>query len=120
MEALDHDMATKDKLIPFGILNLENDKLYIFYGSSNKTSDFVCDAFEGWWELVIKAENPKVEEIVIFADNGPENNSHRTQYLSRLVSFSQSSGLRIHGVYYPPYHSKYNPVERSWSSLENH
>ncbi len=104
-------MATKDKLIPFGILNLENDRLYIFYGSSNKTSDFVCDAFEWWWGLV-KAENPEVKEIVIFADNEPENNSHRTQYLSRLVSFSQSSSLKIHGVYYPPCHSRYNPIKR--------
>ena len=68
----------------------------------------------------MKAEHPEVEEIAIFADNGPENNSHRTQYLSRLVKFSQRSGLRIHGVYYPPYHSKYNPIERGWSSLENH
>ncbi|WP_252180576.1 transposase [Endozoicomonas sp. 4G] len=119
VKALDHDMATKSKLIPFGILNLENDQLHIFYGNSNKTSDFVCDAFEWWWDLV-KEENPEVEEIVIFADNGPENNSHRTQYLSRLVRFSQSKGLKIHGVYYPPYHSKYNPIERRWSSLENH
>ena len=67
----------------------------------------------------MKAENPEVEEIAIFADNGPENSSHRTQYLSRLVSFSQNSGLKIHGVYYPPYYSKYNPIERGWSSLEN-
>ena len=28
VKALDHDMATKSKLIPFGILNLENDQLY--------------------------------------------------------------------------------------------
>ena len=118
-KALDHDLAIKDKLIPFGILNLENDQLYIFYGNSNKTSDFVCDAFEWWWDLV-KKDNPEVEEILIFADNGPENNSQRTQYLARLVGFSMKSALRLHGVYYPPYHSKYNPVERPWASLENH
>jgi hypothetical protein len=26
--------------------------------------------------------------------------------------------LTVRLVYYPPYHSKYNPVERCWSSLE--
>ena len=119
VKALDHDMASKNKLTPFGILNLENDQLYIFYGNSSKTSDFVCDALEWWWNLV-KKDYPEIEEIAIFADNGPESNSHRTQYLSRLVKFSQNSGLKLHGVYYPPYHSKYNPIERSWSSLENH
>ena len=85
---------------------------------ANKTSDFVCDAFEWWWDLV-KAENPEAEDIAIFADNGPENSNHRTQYLSRAVCFSQNSGLKIHDVYYPPYYSKYSPIERGWSSLEN-
>ena len=23
-------------------------------------------------------------------------------------------------AYYPPYHSKYNPIERTWGILENH
>ena len=67
----------------------------------------------------MKAENPEVEEIVILVDNRPENSSHRTQYLSRLVSFSQNRGLKIHGVNYSPCYSKYNLIERGWSSLEN-
>lgn len=112
-------MAIKDKMIPFGILNLENDQLHVFYGNSNKTSDFVCDALEWWWELV-KDENPEVEELIIFSDNGPENSGCRTQFLSRLIQFSEQEKLKIHNVYYPPYHSKYNPVERVWSSLERH
>ncbi|MCU7887207.1 MAG: hypothetical protein KZQ59_02320 [Candidatus Thiodiazotropha sp. (ex Lucinoma aequizonata)] len=28
--------------------------------------------------------------------------------------------MTIQLVYYPPYHSKYNPVERLWGVLENH
>ena len=119
VQALDHDMDVKDKLIPFGILNLENDQLHVFYGNSSKTSDFICDALEWWWNLV-KDEHPEVEELVIFSDNGPENSGCRTQYLFRLKQFSERSKLRIHNVYYPPYHSKYNPIERVWSSLEKH
>ncbi len=119
MQALDHDMDVKDKLIPFGILNLENDQLHVFYGNSSKTSDFICDALEWWWNLV-KDEHPEVEELVIFSDNGSENSGCRTQYLFRLKQFSERSKLRIHNVYYPPYHSKYNPIERVWSSLEKH
>ncbi len=30
---------------------------------------------------------------------------------SRMAEFADRSGLRLHLVYYPPYHSKYNPVE---------
>ncbi len=119
VEALDHDMEIKGKMIPFGILNLENDQLHIFYGNSYKTSDFICDAIESWWDS-IKSDNPEIEELIIFSDNGPENGGCRTQFLSRLIQFSDKSKLKIHNVYYPPYHSKYNPIERVWSSLERH
>lgn len=112
-------MATKEKMIPFGILDLESDQLYISYGTSYKTSDFVCDALEWWWDQV-KDVNKETEELIIYADNGPENNSQRTQFLFRIVEFAKRTGWKIRLVYYPPYHSKYNPIERSWSSLENH
>lgn len=112
-------MATKEKMIPFGILDLGNDQLNVVYGNSYKTSDFVCDAIELWWDRV-KADYHDKDELVVYADNGPENNSHRTQFLLRMVAFAQASGLTVRLVFYPPYHSKYNPIERSWSSLENH
>ena len=53
-------------------------------------------------------------------DNGPEINSSRTQFMKRLVEFADRTGLAIELVYLPPYHSKYNPVERLWGVLENH
>jgi hypothetical protein len=40
------------------------------------------------------------------------------QFLKRMVEFADWSGLEIRLVYYPPYHSKYNRIERCWSSLE--
>jgi hypothetical protein len=36
------------------------------------------------------------------------------------VAFAVRHQLTIHLAYYPPYHSKYNPVERCWGILENH
>ena len=42
----------------------------------------------------------------------------RTQFLKRLVELADQTGLVIRLVYYPPYHSKYNRIERCWSSLE--
>ena len=55
---------------------------------------------------------------MIYLDNGPKNSGRRTQFLKRMVEFADWSGLEIRLVYYPPYHSKYNPIERCWSSLE--
>jgi len=51
-------------------------------------------------------------------DNGPNNSGRRTQFLKRMVQFADWSGLEVRLVYDPPYHSKYNPVERCWSALE--
>ncbi len=53
-------------------------------------------------------------------DNGPSAASNRTQFIKRITEFSEATGLKIHLVYYPPYHSKYNPVERCWGVLETH
>ena len=59
-----------------------------------------------------------VRQLVIYLDNGPNNSGTRTQFLKRLVAFADWSGLTLRLVYYPPYHSKYNPIERCWSALE--
>lgn len=44
----------------------------------------------------------------------------RTQWLRRLVEFSAYHGVDIKLAYYPPYHSKYNPIERVFGVLENY
>ena len=59
-----------------------------------------------------------VKRLVIYLDNGPKNSGRRTQFLKRMVQFADWSRLEIRLVYYPPYHSKYNPIERCWSALE--
>jgi hypothetical protein len=40
--------------------------------------------------------------------------------MKRIVEFAQKHCLNIRLAYYPPYHSKYNPIERTWGILENH
>ncbi|MFV0443150.1 MAG: ISAzo13-like element transposase-related protein [Planctomycetaceae bacterium] len=59
-----------------------------------------------------------IQRLVIYLDNGPNNSGVRRQFLKRMVEFVDWSGLEIRLVYYPPYHSKYNPIERCWSSLQ--
>ena len=57
---------------------------------------------------------------MINADNGPENSGVRSQWLKRLVEFSARWETKVLLAYYPPYHSKYNPIERCWGVLEEH
>ena len=70
-----------------------------------------------WW-LQVRAGYGHIKRLVIYLDNGPKNSGRRTQFLKRMVQFADWSGLEIRLVYYPPYHSKYNPIERCWSALE--
>jgi len=58
--------------------------------------------------------------LQIDLDNGPEQASNRTQFIKRLLEFADRNGLVIELVYYPPYHSKYNSVERCWGILQQH
>ena len=57
---------------------------------------------------------------MINTDNGPENNTARTQWIKRLVEFSAEYQVTVQLACYPPYHSKYNPVERVFGVLENY
>lgn len=117
VKALDHDMASKKKLIPGGLLEPVSGQSFLFFGESHKTSDFLVDGLEAWWEQR-KPALSAIRTLVINSDNGPECNGRRTQYLQRLVEFADKTGLIIRLVYYPPYHSKYNAIERFWAGLE--
>ena len=61
-----------------------------------------------------------VELLQIKMDNGPDSSGVRTQFLHRMVQFADHIGKPIQLLYYPPYHSKYNPIERCWGILEVH
>ena len=37
-----------------------------------------------------------------------------------MVEFADGTGKSIQLLYFPPYHSKYNPIERCWGILEQH
>jgi transposase len=60
------------------------------------------------------------DTLILNADNEPENSSSRTQFMKRMMEFSANYNVKVVLAYYPPYHSKYNPIERVWGRLEQH
>lgn len=117
--AADHDFQPAATVTPVGIFLPASDELFMYAVTAKVTSDCLVDRLVQWWEQV-RPRFPQITTLVINLDNGPENHSRRTQFLSRLVQFAQTYGLTIRLAYYPPYHSKYNPIERCWGILENH
>lgn len=117
--ACDHDFKPTATLTPVGIFLPQWNQLYLFFVRSRVTADCLVDILEHWWQEV-KSEFEQTQKLVINVDNGPENHSRRTQFMFRLVNWTQTAQLSIQLAYYPPYHSKYNPVERTFGWLEQH
>lgn len=118
-KAQDHDMGKKAKLVPYGILDVLGGFFTIIFGTNKETSDFIVDCLELWWDGN-KGLYKHIKQLVINLDNGPHNASNRRQFIKRLIEFADKNNLEIELVYYPPYHSKYNFVERTWGILEGH
>jgi hypothetical protein len=119
VQAADHDFKPTGTLTPVGIFLPEFDDLFLYMVTSKVTADCLVDCLERWW-LSVRDRFAYIDTLVLNLDNGPENHSRRTQFMARLVAFAVRYQLTIHLAYYPPYHSKYNPVERCWGVLENY
>ena len=116
-QAGDHDFCN-GFITPFGILDVTADKLEYVFTQTKVTADFMVDAIENYW--IESGYQYSKDTLIINADNGPENNSHRTQFMKRVIEFSAKYSVKVILAYYPPYHSKYNPIERTWGVLEQH
>lgn len=116
--ASDHDYESEHKLTPFGIFLPFYNESFFYFTKSKVTADFIIDCLQDLWPKLKQRFNPNT--LTINLDNGPENSSRRTQFIKRIVDFVYNYGVNIKLAYYPPYHSKYNPIERVWGILENH
>jgi len=117
--ALDHDYTPETILTPAGIFLPEYNELYVALVNSKVTSDCIVDLLDSWWTRN-KARFLGVHTLLLNQDNGPENNSRRTQFIKRIIEFADKHSIHVRLAYYPPYHSKYNPIERCWGALENY
>jgi hypothetical protein len=118
-QGADHDFKPDGVLTPFGLFCPATSESALFFTDSKVSSDFMADCLERW--LAERAEALKdVRRLVLDLDNGPENSGQRSQWLLRMAQLAQRYGWVVVLAYYPPYHSKYNPIERLWGILENY
>lgn len=119
VKAADHDFKPDATLSPVGIFLPDYGETYLYFTTSKVTSDCIIDCLDHFWHTV-QQRFPQVTTLLINLDNGPENHSRRTQFIKRIVDFVDTFHLTVQLAYYPPYHSKYNPIERVWGGLEQH
>lgn len=119
VKAADHDFEPDETLTPFGIFLPQYDELHLYFTTSRVTSDFIVDCLHDLWSSE-GARFPQVKTLLLDLDNGPENHSRRTQFMYRITALVDAFQMTVQLAYYPPYHSKYNPIERVWGVMENH
>jgi hypothetical protein len=116
-QGADQDFKPWGQLTPLGVFLPDDKELSCYCTHAKVTSDFLVDRLDQWWQRQ-RERFPKVRKLLVDLANGPENHSRRSQFIYRLVQWAQATQLAIVLVYYPPYHSKYNPIERCWGVLE--
>lgn len=84
---------------------------YINIGTSHDTSEFACDCLRQWWQAVGQYQYPQANSLLILCDGGGSNASRTYIFKSDLEQLASDLALPIRVAHYPPYLSKYNPIE---------
>ena len=110
----DHDYSylATGKVIPHGIYDVKLNEGYLSLGNSHETAEFVVDNLEWWWETIGKYEYPKATRILILCDSGGANGYRHHLFKQCLQKLARKIGKKLVIAHYPPYCSKYNPIER--------
>ncbi len=113
VEVYDHDFPhlADGVIIPYTIYDLKNNEAYVNIGTGKDTSEFVCDSLRNWWKQYGIIQYPKAASILIPADGGGSNSSRHYIFKEDLQKLVNELGIEIRMAHYPPYTSKWNPVE---------
>ena len=123
----DHDFShlADGRLVPHGVYDVQENVGFLTLGTSRETSAFVCDAIALAWEVLFSAMYPHATEVILLCDCGGANAARSLRFKEDMIDLSRRLGLRVRIAHYPPYTSKWNPiehrlfsqVERAWSGV---
>jgi hypothetical protein len=109
----DHDFPkfADGVVIPHGILDLKRLRGYVNLGTSYDTSEFACDSLYQWWLAEGQTAYPRATALLLLCDGGGSNSASQYLFKQDLQRLANRMGLEIRVAHYPPYTSKYNPIE---------
>ena len=124
-KALDHDFLSfaEGKIVPQSIYDVATNIGYLTIGTSHDTAEFVCDNIARVWIEHLQWQYPDTDTICLLCDGGGANSYLHHVFKQNLMKLAKAIGMNILVIHYPPYCSKYNPIEhrmfapitRSWS-----
>jgi hypothetical protein len=104
-------MSAEGIAIPHAIYDVQNNSAYVNIGASKETSEFACDSIRRWWYNRGKYDYPSVTSMLLLVDSGGSNSYRHYIFKEELQKLSDKIGLEIRVAHYPPYASKWNPIE---------
>jgi hypothetical protein len=113
IEVSDHDYShlADLKIAPHGIYDIKQNKAHVNIGTSSETAEFVCDSLKNWWLNHGKEDYQTANEILIFCDAGGANSYRHHVFKIELQRLANEINMPVKVVHYPPYTSKWNPIE---------
>ena len=113
IQVFDHDWKSLaiGVAIPHGLYDLTLNVGYIQIGTSHDTSEFACDSIRYWWQHYGKVHYGSASSILLLCDGGGSNSSRQYLFKQDLQALVNELGIEIRIAHYPPYTSKYNPIE---------
>ena len=111
--AFDHDFPSyaDGVVIPYGLYDLKRNFGYLSVGTSHDTTEFACDSIAWWWETYGRSLYPDAHSICLLCDGGGSNSADKYLFKEDLQKLADRLGREIRMAHYPPYCSKYNPIE---------
>lgn len=107
----DYEYLSEGKVVPHGIYDLQANKGYVSIGGSSETADFIVDNLLWWWWEYGIHQYPDAKNILLLCDAGGANSYRHYIFKHRLMEFANQTGLSVIVCHYPPYCSKWNPIE---------
>jgi hypothetical protein len=109
----DHDFPSYSdgRFTPYGIYDIGKNKGFVTIGINNATTNFACDSIQLWWEREGRIAYPSARRILILCDGSGNNSSRGYLFKYYLQHIANETKLEIRVAHYPPYCSKYNPIE---------
>jgi len=113
VEVFDHDYhnLSQGAVIPHGIYDLQRNEGYMSVGSSYESADFIKDNLLWWWDNYGIHHYPDTKSILILCDAGGGNSYRHHAFKKQMLLLSELIGIDIIICHYPPYSSKWNPIE---------
>jgi hypothetical protein len=113
IEVFDHDFPSlaEGVAIPHTVYDTVQNKAYVTIGTSRDTSEFACDSIRQWWNNHGRLLYPCAISILMLMDGGGSNSSRHYIFKQDLQALVDELGIDIRVAHYPPYTSKWNPIE---------